>query len=953
MIFILLLFISAGTKGQFYEYGQDAWSLRWHQFETPHYTVIHPVGVDSLAQAFARRLEHYYPYLGRPLDHQHSHMPVVIHNESSFSNGVFVWAPKRLEIFTNPDPNGYYQDWLTQLALHEGRHAVQIDKLDQGFTKGLYFLAGQQAVGAMAVFLPYWYLEGDAVDSETRLSATGRGRQPSFEMQLKAQMLEEGRLWSFSKATMGSYRNYIPNHYELGYLMVRYGRRTYGDQFWIDFQDYAARRPFLLNPTWFSMRKYGITSKQQFYREALNSYRNHWLQTSQKRSYTPFTGWNPGEKRFYTSYTFPHPVSESGVLTLKTGMDQIPEFVLIERNGREKRLFRPGFMNSGRISYAGNRVVWDEFIPDIRWSNRNYSTIRSYDLTTGEVHTLGRRTRYFSPALSGDGTRVVAVEQSANQRFNLAILRLDGTQEQRIPFPGNRFLQQPCWMDSDSALVVLVSVESGKSLYSYSLKDKTWSRLFDAGRDDISYPVVRGRLIFFSGTFSGIDNIYCYDVERGETFQITSTRFGAFHPQPSADGLTLFYSNYTSGGYEVASLPMEDALWKPVAEALDHTEQVDYEQTEEEKRIDALPNLEDSLVFDTRRYNKLLHLFNFHSWLPAYVDYLNPEFTLDPEQIPVSPGFSLISQNRLSTAVSQFGYEYRDGSHQFHSGIQLKGMYPVMNLYFDYGGEPNVLRYAEGDTALSLPQAMGVKVQTYVPLRINSGKFLTLIQPAVDYYFRRDIQYDENTGTYQQGAHYLYYSLYATSYLRRGVKDILPRIGFTGSGGYYHAPFNNQVIGAVALGGITAYLPGPLKHQTVRLSVHHQKQYPLDMSHPAFINLMSLPRGLKGIYGEKLTRYSADYVFPLLYPDFALGSLLYLKRIRGSLWADHMQGINVIVRDPNPHYENRQYTTCGADLVADMNILRIPFPLSLGGRIIYEPATGKLGFEGIYSIDLN
>ena len=197
------------------------------------------------------------------------HMPVIIHNESSFSNGVFVWAPKRLEIFTNPDPNGYQQDWLTQLALHEGRHAVQIDKLNQGVTKVLSYVGGEQAVGAMAVFLPYWYLEGDAVDAETRLSNTGRGRQPSFEMELKAQLLEEGNLYSFSKATMGSYKHFIPNHYKLGYLMVRYGRRTYGDKFWIDFQQYAARKPYLFNPTYFSMRKYGLKSKNQFYQDAL------------------------------------------------------------------------------------------------------------------------------------------------------------------------------------------------------------------------------------------------------------------------------------------------------------------------------------------------------------------------------------------------------------------------------------------------------------------------------------------------------------------------------------------------------------------------------------------------------------------------------------------------------------------------------------------------------------
>jgi hypothetical protein len=953
MRIILLLFISAGLKGQFYEYGQDAGQLKWYQFKTPHYTVIHPGGVDSLAQAFAQRLECYYPFLGKPLDHNHSHMPVIIHNESSFSNGVFVWAPKRLEIFTNPDPNGYNQDWLTQLALHEGRHAVQIDKMNQGITRGLYYVGGEQAVGAMAVFLPYWYLEGDAVDSETRLSATGRGRQPSFEMEIKAQLLEADKLWSFSKASLGSYKHHIPNHYQLGYLMVRHGRRSYGDKFWIDFQQYAARKPFLLNPTWFSMKQYGFRSKKQFYQEALADYRSHWRQMASERHLTPFTGWNTNSSRHYTSHTFPHAYSESEILTLKTGMDQIPEFVLLGSDGKEKRIFRPGFLNSGRLSYSGNYLVWDEFVPDTRWSNRNYSIIRSFDLSSGQVQALGKKTRYFSPAISRDASRIAAIEQTDKHQFNLSILELDGSVQQVIPSPGNLFLQHPAWMERDSALVVLVSVDSGKSLYSYSLQSGKWIRLFDAGMDDISYPVVKGSQIFFSGTFSGIDNIFCYQMEDEQVYQLTSARFGAFQPQLSFDGLSLLYSNYTSAGYGVAGLSLDKALWKPLEEARDHREQIDYDQTPEEKDIAALLLASDSLEFDTRRYRKLPHLFNIHSWLPLYFDYLNPELSLDLEQLPVHPGISLISQNKLSTAVSQLGYEYRGGDHLFHSGVQLKGRYPVLNIYMDYGGEPDVQLFAEGDSAVSNKRALNFTAQTYIPLRINTGKFLSLIQPGIDYRYRRDIQYNESLGHYQQGVHYLYYRLYATSYLRKGVKEILPRIGFTLNGGYYHAPFDNQVFGSLAMGGLSIYLPGLLKHQTIKLSAYYQKQFPLDETRPAFMNLINMPRGLRGIYGEVLTKYSADYVFPIIYPDLEIGALLYLKRIRGALWTDHLLGSNVIVQDPNPHFENKNFATYGIDLVFDMNFLRISFPLSLGGRFSYEPASGTLVFESIYAIDIN
>jgi len=953
MILILLLFVSAGLNAQFYEYGQDAGSLKWQQFKTPNYKVIYPEGLDSLANAFANRLEYFYPHLGASLDHKHSPMPVIIHNESAFSNGVFVWAPKRLEIFTNPDPNGYHQDWLSQLALHEGRHAFQIDKLNQGITRALSFLGGEQVAGAMAVFLPYWYLEGDAVDAETRLSNTGRGRQPSFEMGLKAQLLETGKVYSFSKATMGSYRHYIPNHYELGYLMVQHGRRNYGDKFWIDFQNYAARKPFLFNPTFFSMRKHGLSSKKQFYEQALDEYRQHWLVTSTGRTLSPHKDWNVKRNRHYTSYTFPHDISSSLVFTLKRGIDQIPEFIFLGKNGEEQRIYRPGFLNSGRVSFSGSHVVWDEFVPDIRWSNRNYSVIRSLEIATGKVKNLGRRTRYYSPSLSKDGSRIAAIEQTDDQRFNLVLLQIDGTVLKTIPSPGNRFLQHPAWMEKDTALVLMVSGKSGKSIYSYTPASDSWERLFEAEFDDISYPVVADQRIYFGGTFSGIDNIYCLDLNERESYQVTSARFGAFYPQLSPDGRVLYYSNYSAMGNGIASMPVEEGLWKPLEDARSHTEQINFKQTQAEKEVVDGVYAIDSIQYESRKYFKGLHLFNIHSWLPLYFDYLNPELEFDPDHLPVSPGISLISQNRLSTAVSQLGYEYRDGYHLFHSGIKLKGKYPVLNLYFDYGGEPNVLLMAEGDSIISLPNDLRLTAQTYVPLRFNTGKYFTLLQPRINYSYRRDVQYDEGQESYRTGAHYFYYNLYASSYLRKGRKEILPRLGLVTTAGYYHAPFNNQVYGSVARAGVTGYLPGPLKHQTFRLSFQYQKQYPLDRSHPAFINLMSLPRGLHGIYGEELTLFSADYVFPLIYPDLEIGPLMYVQRIRGALWGDFLNGTNVIVREPNPHYEDKSYSTLGFDLVADVNVLRISFPLSLGGRFIYDTERQVWWLEGIFSMDIN
>jgi hypothetical protein len=598
-------------------------------------------------------------------------------------------------------------------------------------------------------------------------------------------------------------------------------------------------------------------------------------------------------------------------------------------------------------------VVWDEYVPDIRWSNRTFSVIRTYEIATGKVKDLGTRTRFYAPAFSKDGSRIAAIEQTVLQHFRLVILGLDGTVEQSVPSPGNKFIQHPAWMEGDSALVLLVSEDEGKVLYSYSTGSKRWVPLFDAGYDNISHPFVQGDSVYFSGTFSGIDNIYCLELQGNQVYQVTSARFGAYQPSVSKDGKTLHYANYTSRGYEAAGMPLRDGTWAPLERVRDHTEQLDYAQTQEEKEITDPEVVFDTTGYSSRRYYKILNLFNFHSWLPLYFDYLDPELSLEPGHLPVSPGVSLISQNRLSTAVSQLGYEYRNGYHFFHSGIQLNGRFPVVNLYFDYGGEPDVILIEEGDSITSLPLGLRFTARTHIPLRLNTGKYISMIQPGIDYNYRRDIQYVESEQDYRTGAHYFHYRFFASSYLRMGIRDILPRLGLSVNLGYYHAPFGNQVYGSVSRAGLTGYLPGIFKHHTLRLSAWYQKQDPVDRQRPAFINLVTLPRGLHGIFGGEMKGYGIDYVMPFFYPDLELGPILYLKRLRGALWADHLAGRDVIITDPRPRYADRNYTTFGLELISDLHLLRLSFPFSLGVRAGYNTGTGDPFFDLIYSVDID
>ncbi|MBN1132475.1 MAG: hypothetical protein JXR52_02245 [Bacteroidales bacterium] len=948
----LISFVQAGLC-QFYEYGQDAGSLRWNHFRTSHCRIIYPRGIDSVAVAFAAKLEYFYPYQGEVMNHYHRPIPVIIHNEASFSNGVFVWAPKRLEIFTNPDPNGYAEDWLNQLALHEGRHAFQIDKLDRGFARVLSVLGGEQVVGAMAGFLPYWYLEGDAVDAETRFSESGRGRQPEFEMEIKAQLLEEKKVYSYSKATLGSYKDHVPNHYQMGYLMVRYGRIMHGNKLWNDFQQKVATRPYLLVPTYLAMKQNQAGSKTSLYRNALEYYRQHWIKQGTWRLTNDFHQWNRDPGRFYTSYNFPGYISNSLVITCKTGINQIPEFVLLGKNGEEKRVYRPGILNSGRISSFGDMVAWDEFVPDERWSNRNYSVIKTLNIGTGQVRNLGRKTRYYAPSFSKDGKRIAAVEQDERYRFSLVVLDLEGRVRHQIPSPENCFIQHPAWMERDSAIVVTMTNSEGKFLVAYSFSGKRWVQLFHSGFDNISYPVVSRERIFFNGTFTGIDNIFCLDLRDNRVYQVTSSRFGGFQPQISPDGTSIILADYSAWGYNVKSLDLEYGLWKPLEEVRDHTEQINYEPTEKEKNIVEGAILPDHNRYDIKPYRKVLHPFKFHSWLPLYFDYLNPGLAFSPEDLPASPGFSLLSQNHLTTVVSQFGYEYREGYHYLHSGLQMKGRYPAMNLSAHYGGLPRILNPVQNDSLILKPDNLEFNAEVYIPWRLNTGKFITFLQPLIDYTYRTDYQYYDNEGIYLPGAHYMRYNLFASSYLRMGRLDILPRAGFNASASYSHSPFNHQVYGSEVLGSLSAYLPGILRHHAIKINLSYYAQNPVNRSKPNFRYIIAPPRGMDVVYGINLRKWTLDYVFPILYPDLNIEGWFYLTRIRGALWADRMTGTDVIVLEPNPHYEDLTYKTYGIELVTDFHLFRLAFPLTVGSRICYLPDKNDFTFEWIYSVDIN
>jgi hypothetical protein len=100
--------------------------------------------------------------------------------------------------------------------------------------------------------------------------------------------------------------------------------------------------------------------------------------------------------------------------------------------------------------------------------------------------------------------------------------------------------------------------------------------------------------------------------------------------------------------------------------------------------------------------------------------------------------------------------------------------------------------------------------------------------------------------------------------------------------------------------------------------------YERNNGHYYFSSQVLFPRGYNAITGANLTKLSTSYALPLLYPDWAMGNFLYVKRMSANAFYDYGK------------VEERQYRSTGMELLFDLNVLHFPETLRAGVRYAYR-----------------
>src|SRR6476619_6585458 len=222
---ILPLVLVTNFKGFTQIFGGNPPSIKWKQINTSLARVIFPAGRDSTAE----RITNIITYINGPtlntIGKKSKKINLVLQDQTTVSNAYVGLGPFRSEFLTTPLQNSFELGslpWPDQLTIHEYRHVQQYNNFNVGLSKLFYEIFGDEGQSlANNAAIPNWFFEGDAVFNETNVSGQGRGRLPFFYNPYRS-LWKEGKHYSWMKLRNGSYKDFVPDHYQLVFFLVAY-----------------------------------------------------------------------------------------------------------------------------------------------------------------------------------------------------------------------------------------------------------------------------------------------------------------------------------------------------------------------------------------------------------------------------------------------------------------------------------------------------------------------------------------------------------------------------------------------------------------------------------------------------------------------------------------------------------------------------------------------------------
>lgn len=580
---------------------------KWKTLEVDQFSLIYDAENQQLAEVYAERLAH----LRTPFTDYWTYFPrktvVVLNDRTDLTNGYATFLPYSLIMIypVVPGPQetiGEYNDWAWEILIHEYTHILEFNQR-RGVVWGLSYIFG--SIMTPNALLPRWWLEGAAVEQETRFSDAGRLRSKMQTGTLRAlalnKTLEDMRLVEINEFTIPTFP-YGGRPYLMGSLL-------WSD--WIDAKGAAAvkeihdrtggRVPYFLAGALEPV----MDGKNQV--ELFSETQSRTLTEARKEiadlSVLPLTEGHRVDPTLRESLS--PAVSPDGLKLAYIGKDETlrrrmqilvrPQTTIpfdpshrIQWFGKE---FEPNSPSTSPLPRGaqnhddedappgGNitRVSWHpnslSFVFDqVSEKNRFVETsdLWSFDLLSGKAEKITKDARAREPSYSPDGKKIVFVQVEAGQT-HLAIFDRETKSTHRVfTSPAQGRISFPNWLSpntllfslrtdgKESALTMNVSAPAAAE----DSSERPTTEVLQAWKDPQFISVEKSRILFTS-TKNGVRNLFTAKLDFSEIRPVTHSATHVMMSSFDESTQKYYYTEVTDAGFQMKTLAEGDIARLP------------------------------------------------------------------------------------------------------------------------------------------------------------------------------------------------------------------------------------------------------------------------------------------------------------------------------------------------------------------------------------------------------
>ncbi len=538
----------------------------WKTLETAHFVVNYYEPLGEVGRRVAVVAERAHAVLVPVFGHEpNEKTQIILLDNTDGANGFARVLPRNQITLFATAPNGTsvlgdYDDWLYLLVAHEYTHILHLDSIS-GLPRIVNRLLGK--TWSPNQIQPRWVIEGIATYEESKQSSSGRTRSALFHQELRTAVLTDAEL-DLDAITSGprtwprGTAAYLYGSHFLQYVFDRFGHDALRDLSWT----YGSQPvPYGLNR---AMRAVTGETFEQLYRDWREQLRARYeleLEAIERR------GVRQGRRlTFQTEINVNPQYTPSGdaIVWLQADGLSPARFRAIPRGSNIgdayevadlQRVGDFAMLRDGRMVVEQTAIYRTEYnFQDLfLWSG-------SEDMTR---LTLGMRAR--DPAVSPDERHVAFSMNHASQSL-LAVMPLRAGGEPTVLWRGGRWDQvdRPSWSPDGRHIAFSAWRQGG--FRDILIVDATTGELIrelshDRAQDQDPVYGPDGRYLYFASDRTGIYNIYAYDLEDDELYQVTNVVGGALSPSISPDGTHLAYQAFVGRGWDLYELELDPRNW--------------------------------------------------------------------------------------------------------------------------------------------------------------------------------------------------------------------------------------------------------------------------------------------------------------------------------------------------------------------------------------------------------